>query len=192
MNQIGNGLYIAGHHEDALIVREAELAMMRRMEGPGREYNMLIAQGNLAITYNRLLRFEEALRLRREVFSGLLNLHGDQHFDTLREANNLATSLVNLKRFEEAKSLLRKSIPVARRVLGEGDQLTLTLRWAYANALFSGESATLDDLREAVTTLEDAERTARRLLGGTHPTTVDIGRSLRVMRAALRVRENSV
>ena len=72
MNQIGNGLYIAGHHEDALIVREAELAMMRRMEGPGREYNMLIAQGNLAITYNRLLRFEEALRLRREVFSGLL------------------------------------------------------------------------------------------------------------------------
>ena len=38
-------------------------------------------------------------------------------------------------------------------------------------ALYKDDRATLDDIREAVTTLEDAERTARRVFGGAHPTT---------------------
>ena len=37
------------------------------------------------------------------------------------------------------------------------------MRWNYARTLYKDPSATLDDLREAVTTLEDAERTARRV-----------------------------
>ena len=36
-------------------------------------------------------------------------------------------------------------------------------RWNYAMALYQDEGATLDDLREAVTTLEDAGRIARRV-----------------------------
>ena len=63
------------------------------------------------------------------------------------------------------------------------------MRWNYAEALFRDGGATLDDIREAVTTLEDAARIARRVLGGTHPNTVDIEQSLRVMRAALRTCE---
>ena len=50
-------------------------------------------------------------------------------------------------------------------------------------------AATDDDLREAVTTLEEIEATARRVLGGSYPTTVSIERSLRNARAALRARE---
>ena len=46
-----------------------------------------------------------------------------------------------------------------------------------------------DDLREAVTTLEDTERIARRVLGGAHPTTTGIERDLRKSRAALRARD---
>ena len=49
--------------------------------------------------------------------------------------------------------------------------------------------ATLDDLREAVTTLEDVERTARRVLGGAHPRTVNIERALQKVRAALAARD---
>ena len=49
--------------------------------------------------------------------------------------------------------------------------------------------ASLDDMREAVTTLEDTERTAQRVLGGAHPDTVGIGRELRDARAALGARE---
>ena len=44
----------------------------------------------------------------------------------------------------------------------------------------------LADLREVVATLEDTERTARRVLGGAHPVTTGVGVSLRLARAALR------
>ena len=48
---------------------------------------------------------------------------------------------------------------------------------------------TLDDLCEAVNTLEEIERTARRVLGGAHPDTMRIEGSLREVRAALSARE---
>ena len=78
------------------------------------------------------------------------------------------------KRFEEAKSLLCKTIPVARRVLGESHEVTLKLRLIYAVALYKDDGATLDDLREAVTTLVEIGRIARRVLGGAHPITTGI------------------
>ena len=49
--------------------------------------------------------------------------------------------------------------------------------------------ATLDDLREAATTLKELETIARRVLGGAHPLTTQIERELRYARAALRARE---
>ena len=61
-----------------------------------------------------------------------------------------------------------------------------THRWIYARALYGDPGATLDDLREAVTTLEETARTARRVLGGPHPTTVGIEGALRTARAHLR------
>ena len=94
-----------------------------------------------------------------------------------------------LKRFEEAKSLLRKTMPVARRILGDCHYLTLKTRRAYAMALYYDEGATLDDLREAVTTLEDLAPTARRVFGGAHPLTGSIELGLREARGALRARE---
>ena len=80
-------------------------------------------------------------------------------------------------------------MPVARRVLGENDDLTLRMRWMYATALYYDTGATLDDLREAVTALEETARTARRVLGAAHPTTVKIEHALAEARAALRARE---
>ena len=63
------------------------------------------------------------------------------------------------------------------------------LRWIYANALSLDAGASLDDLHEAVSTLEDAERTAQRVLGGAHPSTAGIEGALREARAMLRARE---
>ena len=106
-------------------------------------------------------------------------------------ANNYASSLNGLQRFKEAKALLRRTMPVARRAVGEGHRLTLKMRWSYAQTLYKDPSATLDDLREAVETLADAERTARRVLGSAHPTTRGIERALQNARAALRAREKN-
>ena len=63
------------------------------------------------------------------------------------------------------------------------------LRWLYAQSLYMDDDATLDDLREAVSTLEDVERIARRVLGGAHPLAVDIVHSLQKAREALAARD---
>ena len=84
--------------------------------------------------------------------------------------------------------MLRKMIPVARRVLDESSEITLKMRWKYAEALCRDDSATLDDLREAVSTLEDAGRIARRVMGGAHPTTRTIETALQHARGVLRAR----
>ncbi len=127
--------------------------------------------------------------MERDVYSGRLKLLGEEHPDTLLAASNYASSLGQQRRFEECKALLRKVIPVARRVLGEDHKLTLDMMWAYAAGLSSDDDATLDDLREAVTTLGEIERTKRRVLGGAHPNTVRIQLALRMARAELRARE---
>ena len=84
---------------------------------------------------------------------------------------------------------MRKTVPAARRVFGNSHEFTLKMRWGYAKALCGADGATLDDLREAATTLEETERIARRVLGGAHPLTNSIEIHLRGARAALRARE---
>jgi hypothetical protein len=98
-------------------------------------------------------------------------------------------TLVVLRRFEEAKALLRKTMPVARRVLGKNDETTLRARCIHAMALSTDPNATLDDLREAVSMLEETDRIGRRVFGGTHPLAATIERELQDARAALRARE---
>jgi hypothetical protein len=78
-----------------------------------REDDLLITQGNLAITYKKLGRLEEALRTERDVYSGRLKLQGEDHPQTLIAASNYTASFIRLRRFEDAKALLRKKIPVA-------------------------------------------------------------------------------
>mmetsp|Transcript_12050 Transcript_12050/g.33376 ORF Transcript_12050/g.33376 Transcript_12050/m.33376 type:complete len:334 (+) Transcript_12050:88-1089(+) len=187
MGVLGNGLAEAEHHEDALSVEEAKLAMERRVGASA--YSILGAQSNLATTYDKLGQHDQALRMRLGVYSERLKLSGEEHRETLLAANNCAFSLGVLERFEEAKSLMRKMMPVARRVLGEGHGLTLRILLSYGRVLYRDPDASPDDLREAVTTLEDTERIARRVLGGAHPFTLAVERNLRNARFALRAHE---
>jgi hypothetical protein len=187
MTQLGNGLHDAANHEDALSVRETQLSMRRRLGVP--EQNMLVTQGNLARTLRALGRLEEAMRMRQDVYSGYMKLCGEEHGETIRAALNLGVALHGLDRLKEAKALLRKTIPVARRILGANNSITLTMKMNYAQEIYQDDCATLDDLREAVTTLEETERIARRVLGGAHPLTMDMEKCLRKSRAVLRARE---
>ena len=76
-------------------------------------------------------------------------------------------------------------MPGARRTLGEGHEITLKLRSIYGQVLYKDTDATLDDLREAVTTLEETSRIARRVLGGAHPVTKNIEHGLEEARSTL-------
>jgi hypothetical protein len=189
MNFLAGGLYEAGHYEDALRVHMAELALLRRL-GVSKEA-LLVTQTNLAMTYGQLGRVVQGLQIERDVYATRLKINGEEHEDTVRAANNYAVSLVNLQRDEEAKALLRKTIPVARRVLGENNERTVRMRKIYAKTLCRDPNATLDDMREAVNTLEEVERIARRVFGGAHPLTVEIESSLRASRVVLRAHEAS-
>jgi len=186
MNLLGNGL-ISANHPDAVTVKETELSTLRRLGAP--EHHILVVQSNLANTYDMLGQRDRALSIEQEVYSGRLKLNGNSHEETLRAANNYATALFDLQRFKEGRKLLRKTIPLARRALGEEHRLTLKMRSTYAMAFCRDDDATLDNLREALTTLEEMERTVRRVLGGAHPFTVQVESFLRLSRAALAARE---
>ena len=121
-----------------------------------------------------------------------MKLSGEEHSSTLRAAGNYVCALGSLQRFAEAKAVLRKTIPVVRRVLGDRDELKLTTMSIYAATLYKDPGAALDDLREAVTTLEETERTARRVMGGAHPLATGIKTALRQVRAILSARQGDV
>ena len=105
------------------------------------------------------------------------------------DLHNYATTLIDVQRFEEARSLMRKTIPVAQRVLGTDNHITLKMTMVCARALRLDTDATLDDLRETVATLEDTARIARRVLGGSHPIAAETEEALRLARSVLRARE---
>ena len=168
MRQLGNGLTNATRHEDALSVREAELSMDRRLGVP--EHDVLMTQGNLASTYRMLNQFEKALQMRRDVYVGFVKLFGEEHEDTLKEAGNNAILLLELLRFEEAKELLCKVTPVARRVFGAENTLTLSLREDLSRAILDGDSSP-EEKRAALEMLKDTLRVMRRVLGLSHPET---------------------
>ena len=151
--------------------------------------SILVAQANLACTYTSLGRNDEALEIRRDVYFKRLKLLGQEDRLTLSSANNYASSLIGLQRFKEAKALMRKMMPLARRVLGESHDNTLRMRLNYAKTLYREDGATLDGLREAMTTLEETSRTARRVFGGAHPLTRAIEVALHNAREVLRARE---
>ena len=117
-----------------------------------------------------------------------MRLSGEGHLETIGAALNYASSLVNLERFEEAQGILRSTVPVARRVLGDNNEATLKMRSVYADALYFDPAATHDDLREAVETFEDAGQIARRVLGDAHPLTEWIEDGLQDARDVLYAR----
>ena len=78
-----------------------------------------------------------------------------------------------------------EELDVAPDVLGQQPSVLIHLRRVEEGA----QQESLGDQREAVTTLEEIERTAQRVLGGANPTTKSIERSLQEARSFLRARE---
>ena len=126
-------------------------------------------------------RYEEALELQREVYAKSKSLGAP---DSFKYANNLATSLLACKLYEEGKSFLRARIPEATRELGPEHLTVLFLRINYASIL-GGEGRSRDDLVEAVALLEELSSTARRVFGTAHPTMMIINGNLESARSKL-------
>ena len=76
LHSLGTVYIDAGQYTDAVSAQEARLSMLRRRGVSDSECNILVVQGNLANTYAELGRLEEALSMRRDVYSGTLKLFG--------------------------------------------------------------------------------------------------------------------
>ena len=190
ISQLGNGLSEADHHEDALSVREAELSMERRIGAPERD--ILGAQSNLANTYNQLGRFEEALRVRRDVYSGSLRLTSiDARQCTLVAALNLSTSLVNNRKFAEARAFIRDQMALAKRVHGSDHPTTLDFQWGYARVFILDNDATAEEIAEAAAILEKTLKIAQRVLGREHPSTGYYRHALEIAREQIALRQGA-
>ena len=85
-----------------------------------------------------------------------LRWHASVHDHVLALA--LSKSLLDAKRFTEAKSLLRERLSEARRALGAEADVVLHLHWNYAATLYSDDGASRDDVIEALAILEGHQR----------------------------------
>ena len=86
---------------------------------------------------------------------------------------------------QAALAVMRLEKPQAPRPSAEPRNI---MRQNYGWVLYKDPVATLDDLREAVTTIKDVLRVARRVLGSAHRHTTEIEDELRCAQAALLAR----
>ena len=88
----------------------------------------------------------------------------------------------------EAKELLRKVIPLSRRVQGEDHFYTLKMQWTYGDVLSSAPGATREDCLEAEKILEKVFGRYKRMLGENHPYTKTCESQLASARMMARMR----
>ena len=113
-------------------------------------------------------------------------------------ALNLAINLFNngrrrldLNEYAEVKSLVRTNIPYARRRHGNDHLITTNLLELLSVIIIDEVQQHRDaadpseDLREAVTTLEDLCKRGRRIFGATHPQTLKFEKNLKRARNLL-------
>ena len=169
MTLLGNGLDNVGRHEDRLAILEAQLSISLRV-WPNIEEDKLMCKHNMARCHLQTGRFEEAARLFRLVHARNKVLYETTNDVTLKSTQQLAHTLIALERYAEVKSL---TLPLLRKV-GPTDDHGLSIRQAYAMALYRTTGASRDELLEGAATLRDVLRRLRRIGGLSHPDTLEV------------------
>jgi eukaryotic-like serine/threonine-protein kinase len=114
----------------------------------------------LALSYDKLGRYEKALVLQQEALATRERLLGSDHLDTARSRSDLAVILEHLGRFAESEPLLRQAL--ATRLLQLGPEHADTL---LTQANLGGNLRYQSKLAEAETLLVDVLEQSRRVLG---------------------------
>ena len=126
---------------------------------------------------------EESIRRRRRLSVFVIVCLCQSNFIALVLSRRLAHKV-------EAKELLRKVLPLSRRVQGDDDLQTLKMQLTYGDCLATALDATPEDFLEAEKLLDTVERRYRRIFGENHPFTTqcqDRLRRARVMAHNARV-----
>ena len=98
-------------------------------------------------------------------------------------AANIANAMVqckkpSAKKYAEIREFTREWVSIAQSS-GLGDHhITNRIKEAYAYGIYRDPAASLDDVREGVTILEDVDRSYRQILGKEHPVSAHTRASL--------------
>ena len=136
----------------------------------------LMAQNNYAAALCGLGRYEDALKIQREVYEKRKKALGEENADTLRVQSNLAYTLDQLGRHEEALQVQRAVYESRRKTLGEDDPDTLMTQIMLAGMLFS-----LERYEEALRLQREVYEKRKRLLGAEAPETLTAQENLAVI-----------
>ena len=166
MTQLGNGLDDVNKHEERISIIETQLSTVIRL-WPKNEHNVLGLKHNLAGCYLQTGRLEEAARLFRLIYARRKVLAGGIDSDSLIAAHQLAATWIELGRYDQVKSLVLPLLPYGRK-----------FRLSYDKALYRTAGASRGEVFEAVASFEEQVGTCRRVLGPSHPDTLDILREL--------------
>ena len=133
----------------------------------------LSVRNNLAVAYDSVGRFGEAIELFEQVLAEQERVLGPDHPDTLSVRNNLAVAYDSVGRFGEAIELFEQVLDECKRLLGADHPDTLNTRSNLASAYDSvGRFGEAIELFEQV--LDDQER----VLGPDHPNTLTVRNNL--------------
>ena len=198
-NQLATSLARAGRSAEALSLFEEFLVVTRRAVESDflPELAVIDCETNMGSCLHELGRSDEALALRKKVYSRTVTLLGTKHPNTLMDANNLAGSLIASKdHIAEGVRFCREQVPLAESVLGPADETTLMLRWKLGRAIVLNNGAVTgadydvlladyEVILEAETILKDTVARARQVLGERYPLTMRIDAELGRVRYVL-------
>ena len=139
--------------------------------------------GNLAHCYTKLGKHKQAIDLHRRLLKIISLQHGESSEHTFSIISSLALALHKAGEMSEAKDLLREHIPVAERTFGREHDMTIGLRWTYANLLredaANGETLA-SDLVDAFRTFESIAELWRRQRPKNDPDLMGIEKTLKL------------
>ena len=129
--------------------------------------DVLALQNNLATTYEKAGRLNEAITLFEQILSDRIRILGDKHPDTLASRNNLAYAYQSIGCFTEAISQLQQVLADSTGLLGDDHPQTLAARNNLAYAYVSAGNFTI-----ATPIFEQLLADRIRILGEDHPHTL--------------------
>lgn len=137
----------------------------RRM-GHGAERGLASALGNLASIYEALGDVPKAITLAEDALAVLRAVMVEVEEIFLITGNNLAGFYMKVSRNDDAITVLREVVPMAKEAFGRAHQLHIV------GLSLLGAAMSKNGLAEALEPLDEAFELAKEFLGGAHPITL--------------------
>lgn len=132
--RVAGFLYFDGYYDDCARLANLTVAASKISRGPDHP-ETLQSMHNLASTFRKLARADEARKLFQETLAARTRVLGPEHLETLQSMHGLGWAFADLAQPGDAAKLHKESLTIKRKVLGHNHPETVLsmdgLAWAY-------------------------------------------------------------